>query len=148
MSPAVGLIPKVIGIRSATVVTEPMPGSTPISVPTRQPTNAYRRVIGVAAMLKPVTRLGKKDSMAHPRGPAPRARARAAGRRPPPAAPPPPVGDAEGDDHEARDAVPEHHFFFLNAPAFFRMSDISAWFSARNLPKPSAMNASAQLARP
>src|SRR3972149_2473978 len=67
--PAVGVargggpLPKVIGIRSATVVTEPMPGSTPISVPTRQPTNAYRRFIGGAAMLKPGTRVGEKGRM-------------------------------------------------------------------------------------
>src|SRR3954452_21305019 len=39
------------------VATGPMPGSTPISVPSRQPMNAYSRLIGVTATPKPMERL-------------------------------------------------------------------------------------------
>src|SRR6478609_387995 len=39
------------------VATGPMPGSTPISVPSRQPMNAYSRLIGVKATPKPMERL-------------------------------------------------------------------------------------------
>jgi len=38
MSAAVGFIPNVSGTSIATVVTGPMPGSTPIAVPTTTPT--------------------------------------------------------------------------------------------------------------
>src|SRR4051812_35975640 len=41
----------------AMVATGPMPGSTPISVPSRQPMNAYSRLIGVKATPKPIERL-------------------------------------------------------------------------------------------
>src|SRR6185369_4194269 len=41
----------------AIVATGPMPGSTPIRVPSRQPMKQYRRLIGVTATPKPVIRL-------------------------------------------------------------------------------------------
>src|SRR5215468_2583994 len=41
----------------AMVATGPMPGSTPISVPSRQPMKAYSRLIGVKATPKPIERL-------------------------------------------------------------------------------------------
>src|SRR5690349_4473330 len=41
----------------AMVATGPTPGSTPISVPSRQPTKAYSRLIGVKATPKPMERL-------------------------------------------------------------------------------------------
>src|SRR5215210_5079709 len=41
----------------AMVATGPMPGSTPISVPSRQPMKAYSRLMGVKATPKPSTRL-------------------------------------------------------------------------------------------
>src|SRR5215217_3319137 len=47
----------VAGSSMAMVATGPMPGSTPISVPSRQPMNAYSRLIGVKATPKPSERL-------------------------------------------------------------------------------------------
>src|SRR6478609_11610426 len=41
----------------AMVATGPMPGRTPISVPSTQPMKAYSRLIGVTATPKPVMRL-------------------------------------------------------------------------------------------
>src|SRR6266404_5127347 len=53
MSAPTGLRLNVIGSSIATVATGPMPGSTPIRVPTRQPMSAKPRLIGVPATLKP-----------------------------------------------------------------------------------------------
>src|SRR6476660_7911832 len=47
----------VAGSSIAMVATGPMPGSTPISVPSRQPMKAYSRLIGVTATPKPMERL-------------------------------------------------------------------------------------------
>src|SRR3954467_4826536 len=47
----------VAGSSMAMVATGPTPGSTPISVPSRQPMNAYSRLIGVKATPKPMERL-------------------------------------------------------------------------------------------
>src|SRR3954468_7294297 len=47
----------VAGSSMAMVATGPMPGSTPISVPSRQPMKAYSRLIGVKATPKPIERL-------------------------------------------------------------------------------------------
>src|SRR6478735_8231359 len=47
----------VAGSSMAMVATGPMPGSTPISVPSRQPMKPYRRLIGVKATPKPMERL-------------------------------------------------------------------------------------------
>src|SRR5688572_29337394 len=52
---------KVSGNSIATVATGPMPGSTPTSVPTRQPTSAKPRFAGVSATAKPSPRLVKKS---------------------------------------------------------------------------------------
>src|SRR5215213_10287792 len=41
----------------AMVATGPMPGSTPIKVPSKQPMKAYSRLIGVKATPKPIERL-------------------------------------------------------------------------------------------
>src|SRR5205085_5632922 len=59
MSAPTGLRLNVIGSSMAIVATGPMPGNTPISVPSRQPTRAKSRLIGVAATPKPMTRLWK-----------------------------------------------------------------------------------------
>src|SRR3982751_4265518 len=67
MSAATGLRLKVIGSSMAIVATGPMPGSTPISVPSRQPMSAYKRWIGVTATPKPMTRLWRICSIARPR---------------------------------------------------------------------------------
>src|ERR671938_240482 len=64
MSAATGLRLKVIGNSMAMVATGPMPGSTPISVPSRQPISAYNRWIGVKATPKPMIRLWKICSIA------------------------------------------------------------------------------------
>src|SRR5438093_11236109 len=44
---------KMTGRRIATPETGPMPGRTPIAVPTRQPTSANSRFVGVSASWKP-----------------------------------------------------------------------------------------------
>src|SRR5919108_5731596 len=54
-----GLRLNVIGSSMAIVATGPMPGSTPISVPSRQPISAKNRLIGVTATPKPMMRLWK-----------------------------------------------------------------------------------------
>src|SRR5215212_6443336 len=47
----------VAGSSIAIVATGPMPGSTPISVPSRQPMKGYSRLTGVTATPKPMERL-------------------------------------------------------------------------------------------
>src|SRR5262245_12963322 len=49
--------PKVIGSRIEMPASGPMPGSTPTSVPTRQPRNAYHSTAGCSATEKPSQRL-------------------------------------------------------------------------------------------
>src|SRR6185436_7861254 len=51
---------KVTGRSIAIVATGPMPGSTPISVPSRTPIRQYSRLIGVRATPKPSARLLKR----------------------------------------------------------------------------------------
>ena len=46
MIACVALRPKVIGKRMEIPASGPMPGSTPTSVPTRQPINAYHALAG------------------------------------------------------------------------------------------------------
>src|SRR5581483_3142962 len=53
----VALSPKVTGSRMLIPESGPMPGSTPTSVPTRQPRNAYQRLAGASATPNPCTRL-------------------------------------------------------------------------------------------
>jgi hypothetical protein len=52
-----GLRLKVTGSNIAMVAIGPMPGSTPISVPIKQPNRQNRRLSGVAAAPKPSARL-------------------------------------------------------------------------------------------
>src|SRR5688572_16236888 len=61
MSAPSGLSPNVTGSSIAMVAIGPIPGSTPISVPTRQPNRQKPRLIGVAAAPKPVARLAKRS---------------------------------------------------------------------------------------
>src|SRR5205085_1726771 len=56
ISAATGGSAYVAGSSMAMVATGPMPGSTPISVPSRQPMKAYSRLIGVKATPKPIER--------------------------------------------------------------------------------------------
>src|SRR3954470_17542368 len=51
----------VAGSSIAMVATGPMPGSTPISVPSTQPMKQYSRLIGVTATPKPVARLARRS---------------------------------------------------------------------------------------
>src|SRR4051812_17059844 len=60
MSAVIGERLKVTGSSIAIVATGPMPGSTPISVPSRTPIRQYRRLIGVSATPKPSARLLKR----------------------------------------------------------------------------------------
>jgi hypothetical protein len=53
----VAFSPKVTGSRIEMPERGPMPGSTPTSVPTRQPRKAYQRLSGWNAMAKPCARL-------------------------------------------------------------------------------------------
>ena len=55
----VALSPKVTGSRIEMPDSGPMPGSTPTSVPTRQPRKAYQRLSSWKAMAKPCTRLSR-----------------------------------------------------------------------------------------
>src|SRR4051794_5336287 len=59
MSAPTGLRLNVIGSSIAIVATGPMPGSTPIRVPSRQPISAKNKLIGVTATPKPMIRLWK-----------------------------------------------------------------------------------------
>ena len=51
--------PKVIGSRIEMPASGPMPGSTPTSVPTRQPRNAYHSTAGCNATEKPSQSLSR-----------------------------------------------------------------------------------------
>src|SRR5688572_18754991 len=57
MSAPVGSTFSVSGISIAMVAIGPTPGSTPISVPTRQPTKPRNRFMGDSAVAKPSARL-------------------------------------------------------------------------------------------
>src|SRR5512145_490009 len=57
MSAPVGSTLSVSGISMAIVAIGPTPGSTPISVPTRQPTKPRKRFMGDSAVAKPSARL-------------------------------------------------------------------------------------------
>src|SRR5262249_1922144 len=60
--PDTGSSLKVSGSSIATVATGPMPGSTPISVPTRQPTSAKPRLAQGPATPKPRVMLSRKST--------------------------------------------------------------------------------------
>ena len=65
---AVGSTWLVIGSSIATVTAGPRPGSTPIAVPSAQPTKAHSRLIGAAAVAKPPISCDQR-SMALPPAP-------------------------------------------------------------------------------
>ena len=62
MTACVALSPKVIGSRMLMPESGPMPGSTPTSVPTRQPRKAYQSLAGWKATAKPCIRLRRVSS--------------------------------------------------------------------------------------
>src|SRR5262245_36107916 len=64
-----GSRPKVIGSSIAMVGIGPMPGSTPIKVPSRQPRKAKPRFLSVAAALKPVARFWMRSNSILPAPP-------------------------------------------------------------------------------
>jgi hypothetical protein len=53
MIAGVGSSTNVTGIKIAVAAEGPMPGRTPISVPSRQPTRAKRRLVGWSAVANP-----------------------------------------------------------------------------------------------
>ena len=55
--------PNVIGSSMAMVASEPMPGSTPIRVPTIEPINTRPMLVGVTATLMPSQRLWMRSNM-------------------------------------------------------------------------------------
>jgi hypothetical protein len=65
ISALTGGSPNVIGSSMASVATEPMPGRTPISVPTRAPIRQNMMLIGEAATPKPSQRLDRSSVMTH-----------------------------------------------------------------------------------
>src|SRR5215510_511113 len=64
-----GSSPKVIGSSMAMVGIGPMPGSTPISVPSRQPIRAKPRFLSDSAAPKPVARLWNRSKSILPAPP-------------------------------------------------------------------------------
>src|SRR6185295_19445802 len=70
ISAPTGGSPNVIGNSMAIVAKGPMPGSTPISVPTSAPIRHSPRLVGVTATEKPNQRLAKR-SMVRPLEPRP-----------------------------------------------------------------------------
>ena len=63
MSAPTGGRPKVIGSSMAMVASDPMPGSTPISVPTSAPMRHRKTFIGVTATRKPSQRFAIRSYM-------------------------------------------------------------------------------------
>src|SRR5215213_4385724 len=61
MSDAVGESAKVIGRSMETVAVGPIPGSTPIRVPSSTPTKQKARLSGVSAVSKPSARLARRS---------------------------------------------------------------------------------------
>src|ERR1700748_1695956 len=64
ISAPTGGSPKVIGNSIAIVASGPMPGSTPISVPTSAPMRQSPRLVGVTATAKPNQRLANRSMRA------------------------------------------------------------------------------------
>src|SRR6185369_17547222 len=64
-----GSMPKVIGSSMAMVGIGPMPGSTPIRVPSRHPRKAKPRFLSEAAAVKPVARLCRRSNSMLPAPP-------------------------------------------------------------------------------
>ncbi|MNF82541.1 hypothetical protein D3C84_648490 [compost metagenome] len=53
----------VIGSSKATVSAGPIPGNTPMAVPSRQPMKPHSRLIGVSAAEKPIARLARMSML-------------------------------------------------------------------------------------
>src|SRR5262245_22612631 len=66
ISAATGATLKVMGSSIAIVASGPMPGSTPIRVPRKQPMKQYQRFCQVSATLKPNTRLWNSSILVSP----------------------------------------------------------------------------------
>src|SRR5262249_22479599 len=66
MTAWVAFSPNVTGSRMLMPDSGPMPGSTPTSVPTRQPRNAYQTLSGCSATAKPCSRLTRGLSTTGP----------------------------------------------------------------------------------
>src|SRR5689334_2317332 len=66
ISAATGATLKVMGSNIAIVASGPMPGSTPIRVPKKQPMKQYQRFCQVSATLKPNTRLWNSSILVTP----------------------------------------------------------------------------------
>src|SRR5574338_949802 len=64
MMACVALRPNVTGSRIEMPASGPMPGKTPTNVPTRQPRNAYHRLVGSKATENPCARLRRVVSTA------------------------------------------------------------------------------------
>src|SRR5437588_103823 len=63
ISAPTGGSPKVMGSSMAMVATEPMPGSTPINVPTSAPIRQNKRLYHVAATVNPSAKLARRSCM-------------------------------------------------------------------------------------
>lgn len=59
----VGSTLAVMGSSKATVSAGPMPGNTPMAVPSRQPMKPHIRLIGVSAAEKPIARLERMSTV-------------------------------------------------------------------------------------
>src|SRR5689334_6456366 len=66
ISAATGATLKVMGSSIAIVASGPMPGSTPMRVPRKQPMKQYQRFCQVSATLKPNTRLWNSSILITP----------------------------------------------------------------------------------
>src|SRR5690554_2199899 len=66
MKADVGATEMVTGSNSAMVSAGPIPGRTPIAVPSTEPSNAHIRLVGCSATEKPCSR-SSKDCMSEPR---------------------------------------------------------------------------------
>ena len=82
MSAVVGGSVNVIGSSIAIVASGPMPGSTPISVPTSAPTKQKKTLVGVKVTLNPRLRLAIRSIVATPASEAGEARERRSPRTP------------------------------------------------------------------
>ncbi|MNM49496.1 hypothetical protein D3C81_605020 [compost metagenome] len=63
ISAPVGSTLAVIGNSRATVSAGPIPGNTPMAVPSRQPMNPHIRLIGVSAEENPIARLERMSTV-------------------------------------------------------------------------------------
>ncbi|MNH86493.1 hypothetical protein D3C73_389540 [compost metagenome] len=69
ISAPVGSTFAVIGSNNATVNAGPIPGRTPMAVPSKQPMKPHIRLIGVSAAENPIARLARMSKMSISFGP-------------------------------------------------------------------------------